>query len=369
MIRVLHVVTHMNRGGLETMIMNYYRNVDRNEVQFDFLTHRPYDGDYGDEIKELGGKIYHLPVLNPFSTRYKHTLRHFFETHPEYKIVHVHQDCLSGVILKVAKECGINARIAHSHTANQDRNFKYIIKRYYMKMISKYATKLFACSEEAGLWMFGGADFEILNNAIDVKKYIYSPQIRKKIRDELGIGEQEWVIGHVGRFSPPKNHSFLIDVFFEIRKLNSDAKLLLVGDDCDENAEKIKEKVNHLKLNDSVIFTGLRNDVPNLLQGMDIFVFPSNYEGFGIVVLEAQVSGLSCLISDKVPADCKVTGTVQQLSVAVGAEVWAKNAVKIWQETQRRDASEQIRSAGFDIKKNAKWLQNYYIKVGNAKGD
>lgn len=367
-IRVLHVVTHMNRGGLETMLMNYYRSIDREKVQFDFLTHRPYEGDYGEEIKKLGGKIYHLPTLNPFSRRYKKILRHFFKTHPEYEIVHVHQDCLSGIILKIAKECGIKVRIAHSHNANQDKNLKYIIKRYYMRMIPLYATKLFACSAEAGKWMFRGSDFQILNNPIYSKNYIYSQETKEKFRNEFEISQSDLVLGHVGRFSSQKNHSFLIDIFAHVKKKESSAKLLLVGNDNDENAKAIKEKVKMCGLKDSVIFTGLRKDVPNLLQAMDVFVFPSNYEGFGIVVLEAQASGLPCLISDKVPSECKVTETVYQLSLNAGAEIWAQKAIKVAKETVRHDVSEEIRASGFDIEENAKWLQNYYIELENQLG-
>lgn len=350
------------------MLINYYRSIDREKVQFDFLTHRPYEGDYGKEIKKLGGKIYHLPTLNPFSRKYKKILRQFFNTHPEYQIVHVHQDCLSGIILKIAKECGIKVRIAHSHNANQDKNLKYIIKRYYMRMIPLYATDLFACSKEAGKWMFRGADFQILNNAICSRNYIYSPEIKVKMRDEFGISQSDLVFGHVGRFSIQKNHTFLIDIFCKVKQQEPSAKLLLVGNDNEGNAGAIKEKVKKCGLQDSVIFTGLRKDVANVLQAIDVFVFPSNYEGFGIVVLEAQASGLPCLISDKVPIECKVTDTVYQMSLAAGADNWAKVAIKIAKETVRRDTSEEIRTAGFDIEENAKWLQNYYIKSENELG-
>lgn len=367
-IRVLHVVTHMNRGGLETMLMNYYRSIDREKVQFDFLTHRPYEGDYGEEIKKLGGKIYHLPILNPFSWRYKKALRHFFNAHPEYEIVHVHQDCLSGIILKIAKECGIKVRIAHSHTENQDKNLKYIIKRYFMRMIPLYATNLFACSKEAGKWMFRGADFQILNNAIFSRNYIYSSEIREKIRDEFGIGQSDLVIGHVGRFSPPKNHSFLIDVFAHVMQQEPSVKLLLVGNDNDGNAGAIKEKVKMCGLQDSVIFAGLRKDVANVLQAMDVFVFPSIYEGLAVALVEAQASGLPCLISDKVSSESKLTDMVHQIPLSGGVEIWAKTAIEAAKKTVRRDTSEEIRAAGFDIEENARWLQNYYINIENQLG-
>lgn len=359
--RVLQVVTHMNRGGLETMLMNYYRSLDREQVQFDFLTHRPYDGDYGEEIKRLGGKIYHLPTLNPFSASYKKELSDFFTTHPEYQIVHVHQDCLSGVILKVAKACGVEMRIAHSHTANQDKNLKYIVKVICRKMIPKYATELFACGKEAGDWMFCGAKYLVLNNAIDTQRYISDPLARKKWRQSLQIRPDDLIIGHVGRFSSEKNHLFLIEVFNQIRKRIPQAKLLLIGNKEGEYAERIKERIRTLQLTESVIMTGVRSDVADLMQAMDVFVFPSKYEGFGIVALEAQASDLPCIISDKVPTGCMVTDKVRQIPLAAGAEAWAEAVVQAAKNPVRRDTSAEIKEAGFDIAENARWLQDYYL--------
>ena len=212
MIRVLHVVTYMGRGGLETMLMNYYRHIDRSKVQFDFLVHREFEADYDEEIKSLGGRIYHVSRLVPWSRRYKAELRRFFRTHPEYKIVHVHQDCLSSVALQCAKECGIPVRIAHSHNSNQDKNIKYLFKRYYMRKIPETATELFACGKAAGDWMFGGKTYRLLPNAIAAEKYIYEEEKAKKIKKELDL-EKNLVIGHIGRFNPQKNHKFLIDIF------------------------------------------------------------------------------------------------------------------------------------------------------------
>lgn len=180
MIRVLHVVTYMGRGGLETMLMNYYRHIDQSKVQFDFLVHRKFEADYDEEIKALGGRIYHVSRLVPWSRKYKAELKHFFKSHPEYKIVHVHQDCLSSVALQCAKECGVTVRIAHSHNSNQDKNIKYLFKRYYMKKIPEVATELFACGKAAGDWMFGGKDYQLLPNAIATEKYIYDEEKAKR---------------------------------------------------------------------------------------------------------------------------------------------------------------------------------------------
>ena len=357
MIRVLQVVTHMNRGGLETMLMNYYRNIDRSQIQFDFLTHRPYDGDYGKEIKELGGVIYHLPRMNPYSITYRQALKRFFDENSEYKIVHVHQDCMSSVILKEAQRQGIPVRIAHSHSSSQDKNWKYILKLLYKTRISKYATDLMACGEQAGKWMFGNCDFLILNNAIDARLYSFNLDIRRQKRKELGIRDDELLLGHVGRFSYPKNHNFLIDIFQNISS-GTKAKLLLVGDG--ELRGQIEAKVQKLGLSDRVIFTGLRADVAELMQAMDVFVFPSNYEGLPVTMVEAQAAGLPCFISTNVPDECILTSLVKQSALSEGAEKWAD--IILAGDKKRLDTYETIKEKGFDIIENAKWLQDYYSR-------
>lgn len=359
MMRVLQVVTHMNRGGLETMLMNYYRHIDREKIQFDFLVHRQESAAYDHEIEALGGKIYRLPVLNPFSNTYKKSLRQFLENHPEYQVIHVHQDCMSSVILKEAKECGIPVRIAHSHSSGQDKNIKYLIKLWYKRQISKYATHLLACGEDAGKWMFCGADFQILNNAINAQNYSFNKSTRNKVRTEFGIADNEIVVGHVGRFCYPKNHTFLIDIFSEISKRVS-AKLLLVGDG--ELRKRIEEKVQKMQLQDKVIFTGVRGDVADLMQAMDVFVFPSNYEGVPVTMIEAQASGLPCIISDKVPIECKKTELVQQIELESPINVWAEVAIETT-KLLRRNTYEEIKKASFDIKENAARLQDFYLKA------
>lgn len=364
-IRVLQVVTHMNRGGLETMLMNYYRHIDRNILQFDFLTHRKYDGDYGEEIKRLGGIIYHLPVLNPFSPVYKKKLRRFFNSHPEYQVIHVHQDCLSSVILKVAKQQGVKVRIAHSHNASQDKDLKYPIKLLYRHFISRYATELMACGNDAGDWMFCGAQFQILNNAINSADYTFNFEKRQTARKNLNLKNDDFVIGHVGRFSPQKNHAYIIDIFSHLKLQNQNLKLLLVGDDRGELADNIKRKVADLGLSDSVIFTGLRSDVADLMQAMDVFVLPSTYEGIPVSIIEAQASGLPCVISEKVPIECKVTDLVQQVNLSDTVDEWSKTIINVGTDTVRQDTVDSIKEAGFDIVENAKWLQQYYLSKAN----
>lgn len=357
--RVLQVVTHMNRGGLETMLMNYYRQIDRQKMQFDFLVHRQERASYDDEIEAMGGRIFRLPVLNPFSLSYKKALENFFEEHPEYQIVHVHQDCMSSVILKMAKKYNVAVRIAHSHNSNQDKNLKYLIKLYYRKKISKYATHLFACGEEAGKWMFCGENFEILNNAIDTSKYVYNEKIREHMRSQLGILQDELVVGHVGRFNYSKNHEFLIEIFEELSK-KIPCKLLLVGDG--ELRQMIEEKVKAKNLEEKVILAGIRSDVAELMQAMDVFVFPSNYEGLPVTIIEAQAAGLPCLISDKVPIECKKTDLVNQVSLACSKEKWIEN-IREAARVIRCDVRKEIKEAEFDIQENAAKLEEFYYKV------
>ena len=209
-IRILHIVTTMNRGGIETMLMNYYRNIDRTKIQFDFLEHRNEISDYDQEILSLGGKIHRVSPLNPFSMKYRNELKEFFKSH-DYKIVHSHLDCMSYIPLIYAKKAGIKVLIAHAHSTSQDKNLKFILKLFYKKKIKNVATQLFACGNDAGKWMFETDDFKVFRNAIDTKDFVYSSSLRKKMRAELGLTDK-LVIGHVGRFTEPKNHDFIIDI-------------------------------------------------------------------------------------------------------------------------------------------------------------
>ena len=362
-IRILHIVTYMGRGGLETMLMNYYRNIDRERIQFDFLTHRSFEADYDKEIESLGGKIYHLPKLNPFSKKYLKKLDTFFREHPEYKIVHSHLDCMSGIPLKIAKKNGVPVRIAHAHSTSQEKNLKYFLKLLYKRMIPRYATKLLACSEAAGSWMFKGAEFEVLYNAIDAQQYRYDENVRKQVRKAFGITEKTLVVGHVGRFSPPKNHAFLIEIFCDIVKRRPDSKLLLVGDGV--LRKDIEKKCHDHAIWDKVIFTGLRGDVPDLLQAMDVFAFPSLYEGLPLVIVEAQASGLPCIISDKVPIECKKTeGLIRQVKLQESTEYWAQQLIEL-ASVERKDTLSEIRKSGFDVRENVRKLENMYLSLCN----
>ena len=358
-VRILHVVTYMDRGGLETMIMNYYRHMDRSKVQFDFLVHREFRADYDDEIEALGGKIYRIPRLVPWNRRYQQALKDFFKEHTEYKIVHVHQDCMSSVILKAAKKQGVPVRIAHSHSSSQDKNLKYLIKMYYRGQIARYATHLLACGKEAGDWMFCGAPYGVLNNAIDSRRYVYDAECRQRVRESLQIADDTFVVGHIGRFMAVKNHAFLLEVFAKVKEQKNNSVLLLVGDG--EQRAEIEAKVATLGIEGSVIFTGVRDDVPELLQAMDCFALPSWYEGVPVTLIEAQAAGLSCVVSTGVPVECAKTDLVEHLELSKGAAFWAEKILGK-EGLPRKNTREDIAQVGYDIETNAKWLQEFYLE-------
>lgn len=363
-IRVLEVVTNMGRGGIETMLMNYYRHIDRNKVQLDFLVHRFERAVYDNEIKSLGGKIYRLPRLNPFSRSYMKQLNAFFSAHSEYQIVHCHLDCMAGIPLRAAKNHGVSVRIAHAHSSNQTKDLKYPLKLLLKKNIVNEATILFACGEAAGKWMFNGAPFTVMRNAIDASAFRYRPDLRQKIRKELlPNNPNAFVIGHVGSFWPPKNHLFLLDIFYEIHKQDSSAILLLVG--TGGLMDSVREKTYHLGLQNAVYLLGDRSDVDKIMQAMDIFVLPSLFEGLPVTMIEAQSSGLPCFISDKVPLECKITDLVTQIPLHASAEEWAEKILSA-SNTDRKDTYPQIVTAGFDIIERAKWLQNFYLEQWKA---
>lgn len=358
-IRVLQIVTTMNRGGLETMLMNYYRHINRDKVQFDFLVHRQEEGDYEQEILSLGGRIFRVSALNPFSPAYYNQLNKFFSEN-KYSIVHCHLDCMSAVPLYIAKKYGVKNRFAHAHNKSQDKDFKYPIKLILKRFIPFVSTELFACGKEAGEWMFDGKAFTVINNAIDAEKYVFNDSIREIKRQEFNLNNS-FTVCHVGRFNPQKNHSFLIDVFAELLKLDPFARLLLIG--VGDDMADIQNKVKELSIDKSVAFLGVRSDIPELLMAADAFVFPSLYEGLGIVGIEAQASGLPCFFSECVPFECKVTDDVKFISLEKSPSYWAEQIFKS-KGYKRTDNYRQIIDSGYDIISNVEIIEKLYLSNG-----
>ena len=365
-IRVLQVVTKMDRAGLETMLMNYYRHIDRSKIQFDFLTHRSERGAYDDEIESLGGKIYRtLPISPQYVFRYLKDLEQFFRDRPIYKIVHSHIDALSVYPLFAAKKAGTPIRISHSHTNNFDNDMKLPFRIISKSLIPWVATDFWGCSRSAIEFMFGkkiisSKKFIVLPNAIDSEKFKYNPNKRKDIRIKLRV-DGKFVVGHIGRFAYPKNHEFLIDIFKEIHTTNPNSVLILVGEG--EEKERILQKVKQLGLQNDVLFLGVRSDIPDLMQAMDVFLFPSRFEGLGVVLIEAQAAGLPCIASkDVIPEEVNVTGLVKFVSYDAHISKWREEILKSM-NVEREDMSYHLKESGYDVVSKSHEMTNMYFKL------
>lgn len=364
-IRILQCVTIMNRNGLENRLMDIYRNIDRNLIQFDFMTNRAEPGQFDEEIEQLGGRVYHMSRIAPRSFfRYIGELKKFFREHPEYKIVHSHLNTLSTWPLLMAKKAGVPVRIAHSRNASMDRNIKMVYKAFSRLFINGQATDRFACSRSAGVWLFGRRQvekdtFRVIPNAIQLDRFLYSEEKRQQMRAELGMAEKELAIVCVARFSHQKNHAYLLKVFNEIRNKRPESRLYLVGQG--ELEQEIRGQIAELGLEASVIFLGSRSDVGDVLTAMDAFLFPSFYEGFGTVIVEAQCSALPMLASDTIPSETKLCDCVEFASITEDPAAWADKMLALIENTQRKDNSAMIRENGYDITRSYSWMQNFYL--------
>ena len=372
-IRILHIFTILNRGGAESMLMNYYRQLNRNELQFDFLVHRKEEGAYENEIKELGGNIYRMPAINPILPyKYYKTLDNFLKLH-DYKIIHSHINSLSFYPLKVAYKNNIKIRIAHSHTAIYSFeltqlffSFKETLKNFAKNClrygVRKYANQYFACSRLAGKWLFGNCkEFEILNNAILPDYYIYNKEIAELMKSRFSLNDKI-VIGHIGNFSFPKNYPFILKIFKELISINQNYRLLLVGNGKQRN--QIEQLTTDLMISEYVIFTGTRNDIHNLLQMMDIMLFPSFFEGLPVTLIEAQAAGVKVIASDSISFEVKICDDIDFYSLNKTANFWANKVLESYPYV-RQDNSDEIKLNGYDVRERAIWLKNFYLNQYN----
>ena len=363
--RVLHVIGAMDRGGAETLAMNLYRNIDRDLVQFDFLVHETRECDYDQEIKSLEGRIYSIPRFNLINYRtYAKSCHEFFSQH-NYPIVHGHIAFPSAIYLREAKRQG-SYTILHSHAQNYPLSPSQAVFRLVSSQGRRWADYYLACSQQAGLDRFGkaivsGSNFHVLNNGIDTRTTRYSASSREAIRNELGIDSHTPLFGHVGRLTPVKNHPFLLSVFTQIKKSLPNAKLVLVG--RGESEDELRERAAQLGISDSVLFVGVREDVPSLLSAFDVFLFPSFSEGLAIAVVEAQACGLPCLVSTGVPTLTKIGDNIVYANLSDGADAWANTALEMYVSGvgDRASAFEGAIAAGFDIKSSADWMANFYL--------
>lgn len=362
MTRVLQVYPQMNNAGTERVIFNLYENVDTSLVQFDFLVECP--GELDGKIQDLGGKIYY--VSSDSKSQYYSKLLKFFKAHPEYRVVHTHTHARMDTVLKAAKACGVPCRIAHSHNARNDLpKAAAFIKGLTSIPMEHAATHFFACSSNAAKWLFPHREKEckVLYNGIKLDDYLYCAENRKIVRTQLGIGEDDFVMIHVGRFAKEKNHEFLVQILKNYAEKDStNWKMLLVGEGPLEDL--IKQQVADAGLSNHVVFLGARQDVNELYSGADLFLFPSLHEGLGIVVIEAQASGLRCVVSDAVPSEANMeVGLLQTISLNDSVERWA-NAVydTCGKHYDRVGKKNEILSGKYNIKKIAEEMQDFYLR-------
>ena len=364
-IRILMLFTILNRGGAETMVMNYYRNIDRTRVQFDFLVHREERGAYEDEIEAMGGRIYRMIPFHPLTFgKYRKQIAAFFDAHPEYRIVHGHCSELGYFVYREAHKRGVPVIIAHAHSSQAMLDTKWLFRTYFKHAMQKYVTQIFTCGEEAGVWLAGkrlSATAILQRNAIDTQRYRYSSETSVKVRESLGIPADCTVIGHVGSFQKVKNHAFLIEVFQALHQCHPHTRLVLVGEGS--LRMEMMQKVKDLHLEHAVMFLGSRSDVPDLLKAMDVFVFPSLWEGLSVAMMEAQSAGLPCVVSDTIPAEVAMTDLVSFVSLKAPMADWVTRIQDVLATPKDRTCyPEFVAAKGYDIQQNAAWLQNYYVE-------
>lgn len=359
---VLHYVGIMNRGGMETLIMNLYRNINREQFQFDFAVHTDQKGDFDDEIYDKGGKIYHFPQFRKNPRAYRASWKKFFCEHAgEYEVFHFHTNSLANVVaLEEAQKAGIPIRIIHSHStwANKGRLqwLNNALHRYHQSKLPKLATHLLACSTEAAQWLYGGMSVKnlkvaLLKNGVDCERFSYDESIRKRARQALGVTDNDILVGHIGKFIPVKNHIFLLDIISVMAKTNRNIRGILVGDG--ELKKQIVEKANTMGIGDKVQFLGVRSDIPELLMAMDIYIMPSLYEGLPVSVVEVQATGLTALLSDTISKEVKLKDNVYFASLNLPPRIWAENALDLCNKEREID-NNPIKKAGFDIKLTSK---------------
>ena len=352
--RLLCIVSNMNAGGAETFLMKLYRSLDRSKYQMDFIVAIEEKGFYDDEIVSLGGRIFHvLPKSKGFFKNFKEIVT-IVRKNKYQSVLRVSQHSLSALDLFAAKLGGAKKlAFRSSNTNTTDASKKEILlHKICLFMPQVFANIKLAPSTEAAEFLFGKGCIQrgkaqILHNALDLNIYCYDETGREQIRKDFGITEDTMVVGHIGRFMKQKNHSFLINVFNEIYKKDQKSKLLLVGKG--ELESQIKAQVKKQGLQNNVIFCGVRSDIPQLLSAMDVFVFPSFYEGMPNTVIEAQATGLPCVISDTITKEADVTGNVKYMTLKDSYKKWADSAVEAAKQV-RSNGADKMRDKGYDIK-------------------
>ena len=351
--RLLCIVSSMNRGGAETFLMKIYRELDKTKFQMDFCVFTYEEGHYDKEIKQMGGKIYNLPMKTKNPIKSFNSIKKLVKKNGYDNVIRLSSSNISTIDLLASKWGGAKNLILRSTNTKSSNKITHKFINFVSCWMPRFIpTVKVAPSTEAGKYLFGKRAIKknkvhILNNAIDTNQFYYDEDIRIKTRKELNI-ENKFVVGHIGRFSQQKNHKFLIKVFNEIKKVNDNAILMLIGKG--ELRDEVFKQVEEYNLEDDVLFLGIRDDVPQLLMAMDVMVFPSFYEGLPNVIVEAQGASLPCLISSAITKEVKLTEFVMFNSLKNDAKDWANKAIELYECTNRRNTKEDLINQGYDIK-------------------
>jgi len=359
-IKILQVFTTLNRGGAETNFMNYIRQMDLKQFKFEIVVHREAIGAYEQELQSMGIPIHRLPAITPLNYwRYQQAAKALL-INGQYDIVHSHISELSIWLLKTAKQLHVPVRIVHAHSSWQALDLKAIVRWFWKKRLVKYANQFVACNQTSGNWLFGSKlAYVPVNNAINISDYVFNDQKRSNIQSDLNC-QNQINICHVGSFTKVKNHSFLLSLFKQYHLLNPTAKLYLYG--SGPLQQHIEIQAERLNLNAHVVFMGSVKNVNEYLQAMDIMVFPSLFEGLPVSIIEAQASGLPCVLSDTISKEVALLPDyVQFVSLDAPQDQWLM-AINKALALPRINQSEAITAAGYDIQRNAKQLEAYYTK-------
>jgi glycosyltransferase involved in cell wall biosynthesis len=367
MIRVLHILSTLHVGGVENLLLNYYKAMDREKYHFDFIVHGEKKGAIEPFFEKMNSKVFHIPPKHESFFRNLKSMRDIIKN-GNYSVVHVHQGVMSVFPLFFAKKSGVSIRIAHSHIAFKEESiFSKLINKFLILFLKKFSTHWFACGIDAGKSLWGKDAVQqgkvyIMKNAIDIEKFKFNKKIRNEIREELGI-EGKFVIGHIGRFTYQKNHEFLIRIFKEVYDKKKNTVLLLIGKG--ELEDDVKRQIQDLGLTEEVKFLGFRSDVSSLYQAMDIFILPSRYEGLPVVLVETQSAGIKSIVSDTITKEVQFTNLIDYISLQKLPKFWANKVLNNYGEYERKNISQEIINSGYDIKKEAKKLELIYASYEN----
>ena len=363
-IKIVHVVGGLNFGGVEAVLINYFSNINLENYDLTVISHEKSNKECKEQFEKIGFTIYEVPSKKE---NLKENIKQIYNILKKEKpdIVHSHLTLSNYAPLFIAWICKVRVRISHSHLVYERKN---IIQKLHAFLSNLSATHYMACGEAAAKYLFGKkrgkkSKVYILNNAVDISKFQYLEKTRSEIRKELGI-EEKFVVGHIGRFHEQKNHEFLITAFKEVIKQNDNAVLLLIGNG--KLKEKIKNQIERENIQDNVIILSGKNNIYDYYQAMDLFVLPSLYEGLGMVLIEAQISGLPCLASSTIPNEVKITPLLKFLDIN-STSIWSEQILKSKCNYNRLQYIDEVKKSGYDIRKEAEKLDKFYKKVKGEK--